>query len=96
MDWTRVRELREEAGVILTNVRYQFSQPWPFPSSLMMGFIADTKDRALTLDVKEIVEARWVDRRTIEHLLDGEKREDLKLPPRFTIARRLVERWAGR
>ena len=91
-----VRELREEAGVILTNVRYQFSQPWPFPSSLMMGFIADATDRALTLDVKEIVEARWVDRRTIENLFDGEKRDDLKLPPRFTIARRLIERWAGR
>jgi len=40
-----IRELREEAGVALTNVRYQFSQPWPFPSSLMMGFIAEAKSR---------------------------------------------------
>jgi len=89
-----VRELREEAGVALTNVRYQFSQPWPFPSSLMMGFIADAKNRALTLDTKEIVEARWIERPEIIRLLDGEKREDIKLPPRFTIARRLIERWA--
>lgn len=89
-----IRELREEAGVVIDNVRYQFSQPWPFPSSLMMGFIADAKDRALTLDPKEIEEARWVDRDIIRRLIDGEKRDDLRLPPRFTIARRLIERWA--
>jgi NAD+ diphosphatase len=90
-----IRELREEAGVVIDNVRYQFSQPWPFPSSLMMGFIADAKDRALTLDRKEIEEARWVDRAIVRRLIDGEKREDLRLPPRFTIARRLIERWAA-
>ncbi|MDZ7626808.1 MAG: NAD(+) diphosphatase [Parvularculaceae bacterium] len=90
-----IRELREEAGVVIDNVRYQFSQPWPFPSSLMMGFIADAKDRALTLDSKEIEEARWVERDVVRKLIDGEKREDLRLPPRFTIARRLIERWAG-
>ncbi len=90
-----VRELKEEAGVTLTDVRYQFSQPWPFPSSLMMGFIADAKDRDLKLDAKEIVEAHWVDRAQILSLLAGEKRDDMKLPPRFTIARRLIERWAN-
>ena len=90
-----VRELKEEAGVTLTAVRYQFSQPWPFPSSLMMGFIADAADRALNLDTKEIVEARWVDKAQIRSLLGGDKSEDLKLPPRFTIARRLIERWAA-
>jgi NAD+ diphosphatase len=89
-----IRELREEAGVMLTSVRYQFSQPWPFPSSLMMGFIADAEDRALTLDEKEIVEAHWVKREEIRAILGGRQREDLRLPPRFTIARRLIERWA--
>ena len=89
------RELREEAGVTLTEVRYQFSQPWPFPSSLMMGFFARAKDRGLTLDLKEIEEARWVERGEILSLLAGEPRQDLRLPPRFTIARRLIERWAG-
>lgn len=88
-----VRELREEAGIALTAVRYQFSQPWPFPSSLMMGFIADAKDRALSLDTKEIVEARWVESAEIRSLLAGETRDDIRLPPRFTIARRLIERW---
>lgn len=91
-----VRELQEEAGVTLTDVQYQFSQPWPFPSSLMMGFIAEAADRTLRLDEKEIVEARWVDKSEIQRLLAGEKRDDLKLPPRFTIARRLVEKWAGK
>lgn len=88
------RELREEAGVTLADIRYQFSQPWPFPSSLMMGFIATAKDRSLRLDPREIEEARWLTRDEIRALLAGERREDLRLPPRFTIARRLIERWA--
>lgn len=89
-----VRELREEAGVAISDVRYQFSQPWPFPSSLMMGFIASAADRTLKLDAKEIVEARWLTLEEIRSLLAGERREDVRLPPRFTIARRLIERWA--
>jgi NAD+ diphosphatase len=91
-----LREMREEAGVEIENIRYQFSQPWPFPASMMMGFLATARDRALLLDQKEIVEARWVSLEEIRAILDGEKREDLRLPPRFTIARRLIERWAGR
>lgn len=90
-----IRELYEEAGVRLTSVAYQFSQPWPFPSSLMMGFLAEAADRDLTLDPKEIEEARWVTRPEIRALLGGERRDDLRLPPRFTIARRLIERWAA-
>lgn len=90
-----VRELKEEAGVTLSSVRYLYSQPWPFPSSLMMGFIAEAEDRALKLDPKEIEEARWVTRAEIRALLSGEKREDLRLPPRFAIARRLIESWAA-
>ena len=87
------RELFEEAGVTLTDVRYQFSQPWPFPTTLMMGFIADAADRTLTLDEREIAEAHWVPKTEIQAMLAGEPREDLVLPPKFTIARQLVERW---
>lgn len=90
-----VRELKEEAGVTLCAVRYLFSQPWPFPSSLMMGFIGEAADRALTLDRKEIEEARWVTKDEIRNILSGVRREDLRLPPRFTIARRLIENWAA-
>lgn len=88
------RELFEEAGVTLTDIRYQFSQPWPFPSSLMMGFIADTEDKALTVDADEIEEARWIEIADIKALLNGEERLGVFLPPKFTIARQLIERWA--
>ncbi|MEO0695450.1 MAG: NAD(+) diphosphatase [Pseudomonadota bacterium] len=90
-----VRELYEEAGTRLTRVQYLFSQPWPFPSSLMMGFLADASDRTLTLDETEIVEALWVDKQDIQSILAGEFRDDLRLPPRFTIARQLIEHWAA-
>lgn len=89
-----VRETKEEAGVTLTAVHYQFSQPWPFPSSMMMGFLADAKDRTLKLDETEICEAKWIDKAEIQAILGGVQREDLRLPPRFTIARRLIEKWA--
>ncbi len=88
------RELFEEAGVKLTDIRYQFSQPWPFPTSLMMGFIADAESRDLHLDTNEIVEARWIDRADIQAALAGAQL-DFRVPPRFTIARQLLERWAG-
>lgn len=87
------RELFEEAGIHLSNIRYQFSQPWPFPSSMMMGFFADSADRELTLDAEEIVEARWIDKDDIRAVLGGEER-DFIIPPKFTIARQLLERWA--
>ncbi len=88
------RELFEEAGVRLTDIRYQFSQPWPFPSSMMMGFIADAETRELNLDTTEIVEARWIDKADIQAALAGEER-DFFVPPTFTIARQLLERWAA-
>lgn len=88
------RELFEEAGVHLDNIRYQFSQPWPFSASLMMGFIADAENRELTLDQQEIVEGRWIEREDIMAILRGEP-ADFFIPPKFTIARQLIERWAG-
>lgn len=88
------RELFEEVGVTLTDVRYQFSQPWPFTNSLMMGFLADTTDREINLDKDEIEEARWIDKTDIIAVLNGKER-DFGIPPKFTIARQLVERWAS-
>jgi NAD+ diphosphatase len=90
-----IRELREEAGIVLTSVSYQFSQPWPFPSSLMMGFIAEARDKSLKLDHREISEALWLSKSEVRALIAGERREDIRLPPRFAIARRLIDRWAA-
>ncbi len=90
------REVFEEAGVQLTNVEYIFSQPWPFPSSLMVGFIADATDKELNLDTTEIAEARWVPKDDIRALLAGDGQGDLWLPPRFAIARQLLEVWVKR
>ncbi len=89
------RELFEEAGVTLTDIRYQFTQSWPFPSSMMMGFIADVADRTLNLDTDEIEEAKWLSLDDIKALIDGEERGGVYLPPKFTIARQLIERWAN-
>ena len=86
------RELFEEAGVVIDDVRYQFSQPWPFTCSLMMGFIAEAEGREINLDTEELAEARWFDKADVIAVLNNETR-DFNVPPKFTIARQLLERW---
>ena len=88
------REIMEEAGIVLTNVRYIFSQPWPFPSSLMVGFIAETQSRDYTLDPAEIVDAAWISKDDIRKLLNGERIEGVNIPPAFAIAHQLLRVWA--
>ncbi len=83
------REVREEAGVTVRDVRYHSSQPWPFPSSIMLGFRAETDDPALTLDEEEIAEARWFTR---SELRDPEAC-GIRLPRVDSIARRLIADW---
>jgi NAD+ diphosphatase len=80
------REVREEAGVEVGEVRYRASQPWPFPASLMIGFEADYAAGSVQADEDELEDARWFTRAELE---DG----DLILPPRMAIARRLIEAW---
>lgn len=87
------REIFEEAGVVISHVRYLFSQPWPFTCSLMMGFHADARSRDINLDTEELAEARWFDKADLQAVLSGETR-DFSVPPKFTIARQLIERWA--
>ncbi len=85
-----VREIREEAGIDVDHVRYAGSQPWPFPSSLMLAFRATAAPAAkLALDPKEIEFARWFSRAEVARLADV----GLKLPTADSIARRLVEDW---
>lgn len=74
------REIFEEVGLRVGNIRYFGSQPWPFPDSLMVGFTADYRGGEISLDGKEIAEAAWFAR-------DGLP----QIPPRISIARQLID-----
>jgi NAD+ diphosphatase len=84
------REIFEEAGVRLRNVRYRSSQPWPFPSSLMIGLIADAVDDALTVDRSELEDARWFTRDECAAMLAGVHPHGLKAPMPLAIAHHLM------
>lgn len=89
------RELFEEAGIRVSNVSYVASQPWPFPSSLMIGCRAVAEDPALTLDTTEIEAAMWVDKAEVRAALAGDMGASFMAPPPLAIARYLLEDWAG-
>jgi NAD+ diphosphatase len=86
------REVLEEVGVVVEQVRYLGNQPWPFPSSLMVGFTARAVDPALYLDPEEIAEAVWVTRRELAEMVAA---GSFGLSPTVSIARALIERWFG-
>jgi NAD+ diphosphatase len=86
------RETFEEAGVAVGAVRYLSSQPWPFPSSLMIGCAGEALGDTLRLDPVEIEAARWVSREDAVEALAG--RDPSMMPARRgSIARFLIERW---
>lgn len=87
------RELYEEAGIKVHNVRYITSQPWPFPSSLMIACIADCDDPALTLDETEIEEAGWFDRDQVNAAMRGAPDAAFIAPPPFAVAHDLLKYW---
>jgi NAD+ diphosphatase len=87
------RELHEEAGVVAHSVRYLSSQPWPFPSSLMIACIAQTDDDTLTLDPTEIEDAIWVDAAQVRSALRGDVDAPFLAPPPCAIAWHLLWRW---
>ena len=89
------RELGEEAGIAVTDVRYLASQPWPFPSSLMIGCTAQAVDDSLTIDREELDDARWFTRDDVTAALAGSREAAFIPPPRFAIARSLIEHWLG-
>jgi NAD+ diphosphatase len=86
------REVDEECGIGIGAVSYRGSQPWPFPSSLMLGFRGEAIDTKITVDTVEISEAKWWRR---EELADDVRSGKLLLPPGVSIARRLIEDWFG-
>lgn len=84
------REVMEEVGVRVEDVRYRSSQPWPFPSSLMLGFTARAVDTDIVVDPEELESARWVEAATLRTLEPG---GPLRMPRADSIARRLIEEW---
>lgn len=87
------RELHEEAGIAVTGVRYVASQPWPFPSSLMIGCSALAVDDALTIDRTELDDARWFTREQVAEALEGRAGAFFLPPPPFAIAHTLLQDW---
>lgn len=87
------RELKEEAGVDARDVRYVASQPWPFPSSLMIGCLASVETPALTIDYTELEDAIWVDRAGVEAAMRGDADASFIAPPPFAIAHNLLQHW---
>jgi NAD+ diphosphatase len=88
-----VREVAEETGIRVGNVRYLGSQPWPMPRSLMLGFRADAPaGQTIAVDHDELAEAHWFSR---DELLAAIKAREIALPPSVSIARHIIESWYG-
>ena len=85
------RELFEEAGIRTGQVRYHSCQPWPFPSSLMIGCFARAETTELTIDTDELEQAGWFSREEIAAMLAFEDREGRMTPPPSAIAHQLVK-----
>ena len=88
------RELREEVDLAVGAVRYHQSQPWPFPSSLMLGCFADALTPKFRIDNVEIVEARWLTREETRRRLAGEIQDEVALPSTIAIAHHLLRNWS--
>lgn len=87
------REIFEESGIRTGHVTYHATQPWPFPSSLMIGCFAEALDREIQIDARELAEARWLGRMDARALLAGETIPDIRIPPRIAIAHHLLRAW---
>ena len=87
------REFYEEAGIRVADVTYVASQPWPFPSSLMIGCTARSLDRDLTVDTTELDDARWFTRDEVAAALAGDPDAPFLPPPKTAIARTLLDHW---
>lgn len=90
------RELMEEAGVKTGKVTYYATQPWPFPSSLMIGCFAEAENRDITVDENELAEAFWLEKSKARALIAGERIDGLFVPPAVAIAHHLIKAWAER
>ena len=88
------RELMEEASVKVSEVTYYATQPWPFPSSLMIGCFAKAESRDVKADETELAEVRWLERRIVRDLIEGKQVDGVRVPPPIAIAYHLIRTWA--
>lgn len=86
------REVMEEVGIGVGDVTYAASQPWPFPSSLMLGFFGKAVTTDIRVDQDEIAEARWFTREEVTEMTSS---SELLLPPNVSISRWLLQQWHG-
>ena len=87
------REVFEEVGIKVKNIKYFNSQPWPFPASLMLGFFAEAINDQMTIDYDEIEDAHWFSINELKSLQHPSISGGFKLPRVDSIARRLVDTW---
>jgi NAD+ diphosphatase len=87
------RETREEAGITCGRVAYFASQPWPFPTSLMIGCHAEALTHEIAVDREELEDARWFSRNEIETMLLRKHPQELTTPPPVAIAHHIIRVW---
>ncbi len=87
------REIFEESGIRCTDVKYYMTQPWPYPSSLMIGCTARATSEDIVVDRAELEDARWFDRREATLMIKREHPDGLAGPHPFAIAHHLLGRW---
>ena len=88
------RELMEEASVKVGEVSYWATQPWPFPSSLMIGCFAKASGRDVKVDQSELAELRWIERKVARELIEGKRVDGIMVPPPIAIAHHLIKAFA--
>ena len=88
------REVMEEAGLKVGRVDYFASQPWPFPSSLMIGCTAEALSTDITMDAVELEDARWFHRDEVRLLLSRTHHDGFVCTPNLNIANKRMSNWA--
>jgi NAD+ diphosphatase len=88
------RELMEEASLKVGEVSYWATQPWPFPSSLMIGCFAKATSRDVKVDQSELAEVRWIERKVARELIEGKRVNGIMVPPPIAIAHHLIKAFA--
>lgn len=84
------RETFEETGIRIKNIHYKYSQAWPFPSSLMLGFHAEAIDQSLNINFSELETAAWFSK---DFLKSSPENTKFKMPGKISIARKLIKDW---